>query len=107
MRRKVELLEASVRAHRPDQVLALKRQQIEAVRARLERVSGSLLQSHRREIEAVRQKLVLLSPEGTLERGYSIALTEAGAVLRSVSEVIPGMKMVTRLRDGRVNSVAE
>lgn len=107
MRRKVEVLAASVRAHRPDQVLALKRQQIEAVHARLERVTGSLLVTRRGELERLRQKLVLLSPEGTLERGYSIALSEEGGLIRSVSQVRPGMKIVTRLRDGRVESVVE
>ncbi len=105
--RKVEVLGASVRSHRPDQVLALRRQQIEAVHARLERVTSSLLVNKSQEIERLRQKLVLLSPEGTLERGYSIALSEKGGVIRSVSEVRPGMRMVTRLRDGRVESVVE
>ena len=107
MTRRVEMLGASVRAHRPDQVLALRRQQIEAAHARLKRVTASLLSAHTREIEGLRQKLVLLSPEGTLERGYSIALSQEGAVIRSVSEVQSGMKMVTRLRDGRIESVIE
>ncbi|RFC42145.1 MAG: exodeoxyribonuclease VII large subunit [Verrucomicrobia bacterium] len=105
--RKVEILGATVRSHRPDQVLALRRQQIQAAHARLERVANSQLLVQRQEIERLRQKLVLLSPEGTLERGYSIALSEQGGVIRSISEVKPGMKMITRLRDGRVNSVAE
>lgn len=105
--RKVEMLGASVRAHRPDQVLALRRQQIDAVRARLERVTGSLISAQRQETERLRQKLVLLSPEGTLERGYSIALNAEGGVIRSVSEVKPGMPMITRLRDGRVESVVK
>jgi exodeoxyribonuclease VII large subunit len=48
--------------------------------------------------------LVLLSPEGTLERGYSIAFTEAGALVRSVEDVQPGTRLVTRFKDGRVQS---
>ncbi len=105
--RRVEGLSAAVRAHRPDQVLALRRQQIEAVHSRLERATTASLQSQQRELERLRQKLVLLSPEGTLERGYSIALSKEGAVIRSVKEVQSGMRIVTRLRDGRVESVAE
>jgi exodeoxyribonuclease VII large subunit len=105
--RKIEVMAASVRAHRPDQVLALRRQQIDAVRARLERVTSSMISAQRQETERLRQKLVLLSPEGTLERGYSIALNTMGGVIRSVAEVKPGMRMVTRLRDGRVESVVE
>lgn len=104
--RKVENLAASVRAHRPDQVLALRRQQIEAVSARLDRVVVAGMGEQAKEVERLRQKLVLLSPEGTLERGYSIALKEDGTVIRSVAEVREGMEIVTRLRDGRVVSVA-
>jgi exodeoxyribonuclease VII large subunit len=48
--------------------------------------------------------LVLLSPEGTLERGYSIAFSEEGALVRSVEDVRPGARMVTRFKDGRVQS---
>ncbi len=107
LERRVENLSASVRAHRPDQVLALRRQQIEAVRARLERALRASLGERLQEVERLRQKLVLLSPEGTLERGYSIALNAHGAVLRSVKDVAPGDRMVTRLRDGRVESVVE
>jgi exodeoxyribonuclease VII large subunit len=103
--RKVENLAASVRAHRPDQVLALRRQQIGAVAARLQRVVVAGVGTQAQELERLRQKLVLLSPEGTLERGYSIALKRDGTVIRSVAEVREGTEIVTRLRDGRVVSV--
>ena len=103
--RRVENLAASVRAHRPDQVLALRRQQIEAVAARLQRVVAAGVGAQTQEVERLRQKLVLLSPEGTLERGYSIALKRDGTVIRSVSEVREGTEIITRLRDGRVVSL--
>jgi exodeoxyribonuclease VII large subunit len=103
--RRVENLAASVRAHRPDQVLALRLQQVGAFAARLERGVVAGLGGQAQELERLRQKLVLLSPEGTLERGYSIAMTAGGALIRSVEQVQEGMEMVTRLRDGRVVSV--
>ena len=52
----------------------------------------------------MRQKLVLLSPEGTLERGYSITLGAGGALVRNASAVAAGENLVTRFRDGRVES---
>lgn len=105
--RRVEKLGASVRAHRPDQVLALRRQQINAAAARLQRAGEAGIHRQRREIERLRQKLVLLSPEGTLERGYSITLSKEGSLIRSVSQVESGVEMITRLRDGRVESVVK
>ena len=62
------------------------------------------LQERGREVERLRQKLVLLSPEGTLERGYSITLGEGGVLVRNASAVAAGDTLVTRLRDGRVES---
>jgi exodeoxyribonuclease VII large subunit len=104
--RRLENLAASVRAHRPDQVLALRRQQTDSSAARLERaLAGELLQRGR-EVEQMRQKLVLLSPEGTLERGYSITLGQGGVLVRSASAVAAGDVLVTRLRDGHVESTA-
>lgn len=104
--RRLENLAGSVRAHRPDQVLALRRQQTDSAAARLERALAAQLLQRRRELEQLRQKLVLLSPEGTLERGYSITLGEGegGVLVRSASAVAAGQTLVTRLRDGRVES---
>jgi exodeoxyribonuclease VII large subunit len=104
--RRLENLASSVRAHRPDQVLALRRQQTESAAGRLERAMAGELVQRGREVEQLRQKLVLLSPEGTLERGYSITLGEAGVLVRSASAVAPGDTLVTRFRDGRVESKA-
>ena len=102
--RRLENLAASVRAHRPDQVLALRRQQTDSAAGRLERAMVAKLQERGREVERLRQKLVLLSPEGTLERGYSITLGEGGVLVRNASAVAAGDTLVTRLRDGRVES---
>jgi exodeoxyribonuclease VII large subunit len=103
--RRLENLSASVRAHRPDQVLALRRQQTEALAGRLERTLHAELQLRARQVEQLRQKLVLLSPEGTLERGYSITLAADGTLVRSAAVAAEGDTLVTRLRDGRVESV--
>jgi exodeoxyribonuclease VII large subunit len=105
--RRVERFAGSVRAHRPDQVLALRRQQLETLVGRLERSQSGQVQALRAELEAVRQKLVLLSPEATLERGYSITHTVHGGLVRSVDDAALGSRLTTRFRDGRVLSVVE
>ncbi len=39
-----------------------------------------------------------------LERGYSVTRGESGAVLRSISGLVPGSRLVTQLSDGEVTS---
>lgn len=103
-RNRVEQLGASVRAHRPDQVLALRRQQIDAVQARLLRAVATRIQSERQSVQRLSQLVVLLSPQGTLERGYSITLNEKGAVVRGVAEVEKGQTLRVRIRDGQIET---
>jgi exodeoxyribonuclease VII large subunit len=102
--RRLENLASSVRAHRPDQVLALRRQQADSAAGRLKRALTSALHTRGQELEQLRQKLILLSPEGTLERGYSITLSQKGGLVRSATALAAGDSLVTRLRDGRVES---
>lgn len=103
-RNRIEHLGASVRAHRPDQVLALRRQQLEAVGARLLRAVNARLQSERQSVQRLSQLMVLLSPQGTLERGYSITLDAQGAVVRSVTEVAQEQTLRVRIQDGHLET---
>lgn len=101
---RVEHMGASVRAHRPDQVLALRRQQTQALTARLERSARACTQSLHQTVQRVAQLVVLLSPQGTLERGYSITLNEQGTAVRSVDDVYPGQKVRIRVQDGHIET---
>ena len=46
-----------------------------------------------------------LDPYLPLERGYSLAHLPSGKLLRSVSDVKPGVALNVALRDGRVDAV--
>jgi exodeoxyribonuclease VII large subunit len=48
-----------------------------------------------------------LSPLGTLNRGYSIAKTADGAVVRSVKQVKQGETVVVKVKDGEINTVVK
>lgn len=49
-----------------------------------------------------------LSPLKVLARGYSVTVrADDGKVIRSISEITPGMTILSELPDGRVRSVAE
>jgi exodeoxyribonuclease VII large subunit len=51
-------------------------------------------------------KLELLSPNATLQRGYSITLISGtGEIVRSVTHVKPGTKISTKVLDGAFGSV--
>lgn len=53
------------------------------------------------------ERLEALSPQGTLERGYTIALDAQGKLVSSVEGVSPGDQMELVLSDGRVDTRAE
>jgi exodeoxyribonuclease VII large subunit len=53
-------------------------------------------------------RLRLLSPTNVLERGYSVTFdAETGQVIRDATEVKPGQRLKTRLKQGEIRSVAE
>ena len=54
-------------------------------------------------LEALGDKLTLLSPQNTLNRGYSLT-TVNGHVITSATAVSPGDRIVTALKDGSITS---
>ena len=49
-------------------------------------------------------KLALLSPYSVLERGYSLTVTEDGAVVKDAASLSPGDRIVTRFSKGETVS---
>lgn len=75
---------------------------------RLERAMRQRLETDQRRLEALAAQLENLSPLKVLGRGYSLTLKEAdGAVVRSINQVRPGDRLVTRVGDGRILSRVE
>tara|TARA_B100000446_G_scaffold149035_1_gene143142 strand:- start:658 stop:849 length:192 start_codon:yes stop_codon:yes gene_type:complete len=50
----------------------------------------------------VEGKLDALSPLATLRRGYSVARTEDGQILRSVRDFVEGDSFMLRVSDGEI-----
>ncbi|MDB6154960.1 MAG: exodeoxyribonuclease large subunit, partial [Chthoniobacteraceae bacterium] len=98
-----ELL-AVVRQHRPDQLLAIRRQQLAALNQRLTPCAQRRLEEQRQRLQRAADMLRLLAPQTVLERGFSITTAPDGSVIHSVSEASPGMELLTRLSDGVVRS---
>jgi exodeoxyribonuclease VII large subunit len=63
-----------------------------------------LIDRSERAVNELRGQLRALSPQGTLDRGYSIAQLPGGAVLRRWSEAPVGTPLLLTLSDGRVDA---
>jgi exodeoxyribonuclease VII large subunit len=59
------------------------------------------------EISGLRTQVRTLSPQATLDRGYSVVQKSDGSVLRKASEVKPGEKLRLRLAQGEVGAITE
>lgn len=88
----------------PERRLPLERQRLGALRARLPVAWERLLADRRARVATAGQRLDGLSPLRVLERGYSITLDAAGAVLTSPAGLAPGDLLRTRLAGGEVAS---
>lgn len=81
-------------------------QTMDRATGRIERGMLSALERRRLSIAAAAGKLDALSPLATLRRGYSVARSETGSVLRSVQDFTPGQPFELRVRDGEVSCEA-
>jgi exodeoxyribonuclease VII large subunit len=87
------------------------------VTSRVEIITGLIARSHRsmtslvaiaaEEISGLRTQVRTLSPQATLDRGYSVVQKPDGSVLRKSSEVKPGEKLRLRLAQGEVGAITE
>jgi exodeoxyribonuclease VII large subunit len=82
--------------------LVAPRQEVDLAAGRLERGLARLLERRRAELSAGAGRLHALSPLAVLERGYSVARTRDGKVLRRVEELPAGRTFLLRVVDGTV-----
>jgi len=78
------------------------RQSVDRATARLEQDLTRLLERRRATLAAGAGRLQALSPLAILERGYSVARTPEGKVLRRVLDLPPGRRFHLRVVDGTV-----
>jgi len=82
------------------------RQAIDRAVSRLERSAAGSLERRRHRLSTMAGRLDALSPLATLQRGYSVARTSDGRVLRSVADFPPGLNFNLRVTDGTVDARA-
>ena len=103
-RRRLEAARSSLREHRPDQLLRMRRQELGGLRERLLRGGGQRLDALHRRLEHAGNLLRVLGPQSTLSRGYSITRTVDGEIVRSVAQAPPGTALRTQVADGEIRS---
>ena len=93
------------------------REPITIVTNRLEIISGLSARSFRsmsgalaiakEEISGLRTQVRTLSPQATLDRGYSVVQKSNGQVVRKANEIKSGEKLRLRLAQGEVGAITE
>jgi len=106
-RRRLEAARSSLREHRPDHLLLIRRQELEGLRERLSRGLDQRMDGLRGRLEAAGGLLRVLGPQSTLSRGYSITRTEEGEIVHSVAQASAGKTLRTQLADGEILSRVE
>lgn len=82
-------------------------QQLNSFQLRLKQSAGMSLVRHKSRVTELARSLNAVSPLQVLARGYSITATQTGQIVRSVSSITPGEKIVTTVADGKIISSVE
>ncbi len=97
---RTQALFALLRQNRPDQLLALRRGEVGAVAAQLQLSLKQQMASHLHRLGCASQLLRVVSPQGTLERGYALVFGADGTLVSSVAQLTAGETVTAKLRDG-------
>jgi len=93
---------------KPSVLLAQRRQTLRELDRRLREGTRHHVETYRHSKHELETRLGLLSPDGVLQRGYSITMDAAsGQIIRAAGEVRRGQKLKTRLKFGEVRSIVE
>jgi len=91
----------------PELIISTRRDVIKELAARSHRSMSSALALGREEISGLRTQVRTLSPQATLDRGYSVVQTSDGLVVRKASELKSGQRLRLRLAQGEVGAITE
>lgn len=94
-------------AHHPARELSLRLDHLARLRGQLEKTAVRRIELTAERLKRIGALLRALGPESAFERGFSIAMTADGRVLRSTGQVAKGGLIRTKLKDGEVRSVVE
>ena len=105
-RLKINNLNHLVNLNSPKNALRQTRQRIDQLDRQLIRVIQSRLMLNQTSLDSIQGKLLAVSPQSTLERGYAIVTTN-NQIVKSVKQVKSKSRVTIRLADGSFNANRE
>ena len=99
--------QSTLTADRASARLDGQRRLLDSAAHRLRLESRHALSAQRRRIDGLAAQARAYDPQRALERGWSITTDEAGRLLRSVSGIMRGARLRTRMSDGTITSTAD
>ena len=88
-------------------LLADRADEVAALRDRARRCTAAQLEAAGRDLAHTLARVVALSPQATLDRGYAVVQDEDGAVVRDANAVAPGSDLEVRLAKGTLLVTAD
>lgn len=105
-RRHLNILAQSQSLRSPDQYLQDRKKSLNLLSGKLVAAQSDLLHRYKQRFVADTAKLDAMSPLKVLARGYSMAKTVDGKILRSVKQINPGDQFSLQVNDGTIDAVA-
>jgi exodeoxyribonuclease VII large subunit len=104
---RLSALRGRLQARHPRAVIARSKSEFGPLRVRLDAALKRRLAAGKSELADAAGRLDALSPLAVLSRGYALASSEAGRVLRSGNDVKLGERVAVRLGDGGFRAVVD
>ncbi len=103
-RQHLAVLSASPTLQTPESYLNQKRKNLELLKNRMISAENTVISRRKQHYIGLTSKLDAMSPLKVLTRGYAMAQTESGEVLRSVHQVQPDDAVTITVSDGKVQA---
>lgn len=100
-RQHLKVLSASPALQSPVGYLNQKKKNLELLQSRMVSAENNIIHRRKQAFVGLTAKLDAMSPLKVLTRGYAMAQTEKGDVVRSVEQINPGDDVTVTLSDGR------
>jgi exodeoxyribonuclease VII large subunit len=91
----------------PARLVTDRADEVRALRERARRCTSAQLDAAGRDLAHTLARVVALSPQATLDRGYAVVQDEDGAVVRDAEHVPPGADLQVRLAQGTLLVTAD
>jgi exodeoxyribonuclease VII large subunit len=88
----------------PGVMVSSRRDEVKALRDRSIRSFGSIIEIEKKELTGVRAHLRSLSPQSTMDRGYSVVQLDDGTILRDATKVKVGTRLRIRVAKGETTA---